>query len=70
MITELDAVCPYCGATNELHKDPTGNATPRPGDVTVCWYCANACVFTDTMRLRPPTSTEINEILAKIREGN
>lgn len=67
MITELDAVCPYCGRVNELHEDVAGNATPQPGDVSVCWACASASIFTADLKLRPATLSEQNAILAEVQ---
>lgn len=34
-------------------SDAQGDATPEPGDITLCLYCAAAMVFQDDMSLKP-----------------
>jgi hypothetical protein len=62
---ERDA-CPFCG--HQLDAVTAGpenpDATPLPGDLTVCIQCAGLLVFDDQMKVRPPTSEEQAEMLA------
>ena len=50
--------CPHCHRTLEAASSTTHVHLPSPGDVTVCAYCAEICVFTDDMKLRKPTCEE------------
>ncbi len=54
--------CPICNHKIDAHSDPYGSAKPKPGDVTVCLYCANVFVFTEALYLRDPAPEEWEEI--------
>lgn len=58
----FDVTCPHCGRTNNFHSDIDGQATPDPGDVSVCWGCRRAGVYADDLSIRKPTVSEQNEI--------
>jgi hypothetical protein len=71
-------VCPYCGAKCDAATitdadKPYGG--PRPGDVSVCGYCAELLIFDGApLALRKPTPEEHDEIgadprLAALRVG-
>lgn len=49
--------CPQCGEEIDAQASLEGPA-PRPGDVSVCAYCAVAMVFTEDSRLRIITLEE------------
>lgn len=38
--------CPCCESTLDAATSVNCNASPRPGDVTVCFYCAAPLEFT------------------------
>ena len=52
--------CLVCG---ELLDGATatddGPDTPRPGDLSVCFYCSNIAVFESDLSLRPATAEEV-----------
>lgn len=52
------APCPYCGSKLDAATDPYGDARPKPGDASVCWYCAGVLVFGDDLAVRLPTDEE------------
>jgi hypothetical protein len=60
-----ECACPTCGtkvndATVVFHG--ASKASPAPGDVTVCIYCAAVSIFDDELCLRRPTPDEQREI--------
>lgn len=54
--------CPACSAVVDAATAMDGSdASPAPGDVTVCLYCARVLIFTaDGLRL--PTFEEIEQL--------
>jgi hypothetical protein len=38
-----------------------GEATPSPGDFTICFYCGHLMLFDDRLHLRDPTDAEVVE---------
>jgi hypothetical protein len=53
------ADCPTCGKKFDIHRSVDGSdATPMPGDFTICAGCAGPAVFTDTLDLRFPVDDE------------
>ena len=50
-----ECACPYCthliDAVSCLAET---TAVPKPGDITVCFYCGAAVVFADGLTLRKP----------------
>ncbi len=56
-----EQVCPYCGAGNDMSTETLRDRKPpKPGDVSVCAYCAGLAVFTEA-GLRLPTAAELEE---------
>jgi hypothetical protein len=59
-----EQICPACGydldAATYAGKE---DLRPRPGDVSICFKCANVLVFDVDMKLREPMSAELLEIL-------
>jgi hypothetical protein len=55
-----EARCPYCDhlvdAASSLDKDFT---PPKPGDLTVCFYCAQELVFDAMLIPRKPAAGEL-----------
>jgi len=58
----FDVTCPHCGRTNNFHSDIDGQATPAPGDMSVCWKCRRVGVYAEDLSIRKPTVSEQNEI--------
>lgn len=61
------APCPTCGKKLDAATCMSSDAQPRPGDYTVCLYCANVLRFRDGMKLAV-LSLEDAEDLARDRE--
>lgn len=49
----------HCLRCRELIDAARGEGRPKPGDFSVCFYCAKLAVFADDMSLREPTAEEI-----------
>ena len=43
--------CPSCGMCCDTATDINGTATPVPGDLSVCFYCADFLMFSEDMAL-------------------
>ena len=59
---ELITVCPHCGYKQDGHAGATPDATPSPGDASICWRCGKFSVYGDDMWLRVPTDEEFDTI--------
>jgi hypothetical protein len=59
-----DNRCPYCGLTNDRASDPTGDAVPKRGDISVCIRCGGVGLFTRSLRVRKPSPAELAEAMA------
>ena len=58
-----DMRCIVCDA--EINAaTPVGEleARPKPGDVSICWYCGNIRIFKEDEELRDATPDELEEI--------
>ena len=56
--------CVKCGKLLDTATDPyKGAELITPGDVSVCLYCANIMIFDENAKLRPPTATELVEVM-------
>ncbi|MCK1670354.1 hypothetical protein [Bradyrhizobium sp. 150] len=55
---------PQCRDCGELLDGATGVGAnrPRPGNVSVCFYCGHISVFADDLSLREPNGEEMREI--------
>lgn len=49
-----------CGADNDAASHH--NATPSPGDVSLCWYCGELTVFNEDLTQHIPSEEEMDEI--------
>lgn len=54
--------CPYCGRECNGALDALGDASPAPGDFSVCLYCRRLACFGDHLQLRCPSLAELEEI--------
>ena len=50
--------CPVCRKKLDA---ASGEGKPRPGDMTVCAYCAELAVFGEDLELRVPNGDEVEE---------
>lgn len=60
---ERQVPCPYCGHGLDGYTGITGDATPEPGDASLCVYCAGLLVFAEDLTPREPTEAELPELL-------
>ena len=51
-------LCPKCGATLDAASGVSGALHPKPGDMSICLYCAAALVYEDAMTSRLMTAEE------------
>lgn len=56
------AKCPVCGRVAEAATDFFKDATPKPGDFTVCCGCSAVLRFTPNMQMRLATLDEIKAL--------
>jgi hypothetical protein len=56
------SACLHCGKINDAALGVDHDASPSPGDVTVCFYCGHIMVFGDDLLMRNPTDAEIHDI--------
>lgn len=70
--------CPKCGVSLDAATDASGgDAEPRPGDVTICFYCQSVLEFTEEMEfekinikdLQPEVQDVIVMMLAQLQEA-
>jgi len=54
--------CTTCGKDLDAATDPTGDARPKVGDVSICVYCATLNVYDNDLRFRKPSEAELKEI--------
>jgi hypothetical protein len=51
--------CPTCGTRLDAAMNLTGARAVRPGDLTVCGYCAAVLIFNDQRRLSRPAPGQL-----------
>jgi len=54
--------CPSCGYPLDAASDIQGDATPSPGDLSMCIRCTSFLTFKDDLTLRLMTLEEIAEL--------
>jgi hypothetical protein len=54
--------CPHCGSMVDTSACFFEEKAPKPGNVTICFYCHDIAVYTRKMNLRLPTERELYEI--------
>lgn len=63
--------CPCCSAKLDGFTDPISDASPSPGDVTICFYCGGCLRFIDNLQLAicidPPK--EIRPLLTELQRA-
>lgn len=45
--------CPHCKEILDGFTDPSGKNVPKPGDISICAYCAEVLEFDSEMKLIP-----------------
>jgi hypothetical protein len=62
--------CPACGeeldGATEVTND--GRAVPRPGDLSMCWYCGAILTFDDDTMLRLATDADMTNLPPGVAE--
>lgn len=58
------ATCPHCSATLSGHMAVSADARPKPGDVSICAYCAEINQYDDTGQLVIPSPELLLELSA------
>lgn len=64
--------CPWCGALLDCATPLQPGSAPKPGDFTLCIYCATALRFTDDLsvrRLLPEDSTDFEQVRAGVEKA-
>ena len=56
-----DCACVNCGRVVDAATSVGSEASPDPGDVTICLYCGHLMAFTDALTLRDLNDQEIIE---------
>lgn len=54
--------CPQCGSPNNSHSGPRPGVRPTAGDVSVCFYCGQMCIYIDETHMRPATAAEERQL--------
>lgn len=54
----IRAVCPNCDKHLDRSTGAGHGQAPKPGDLSICYYCAVLSVFTDELGLRRVTLEE------------
>jgi predicted Zn-ribbon and HTH transcriptional regulator len=60
--------CPACGNKINAASSPFGDASPEPGDITICAYCRKVLTFGEAMDLRLATDDEIKEVEKELNQ--
>jgi hypothetical protein len=57
--------CAGCGAPNTGAAPDHGlDVSPKPGHISICFYCGHYSVFDENLKLRAPTEAEMLEIIS------
>jgi hypothetical protein len=56
--------CPYCDGLLDAASAFESSAKPKPGNLTVCIYCAKVVVFAEGLGLRRPEPGELEAAYA------
>ena len=55
--------CPYCGKKLDRCSSVQDRATPKPGDLTLCFGCSLLMAFDAELRVRPLNAQELERLL-------
>lgn len=59
---ENEPICPVCNEILDGYTSVSKDASPEPGDVTICCVCAQVLEFTDDMQLILASEDSIEKI--------
>lgn len=54
--------CPRCGVQNDMVTPVGRNDHPKPGDFSICYYCACLLQFDENLKLIALTEKELIEL--------
>jgi len=57
-------VCPYCGKPSNMSTSVNGDASPSPGDISVCFYCGEIGKYNSNLNTEKISPFEM-QILVK-----
>jgi hypothetical protein len=56
---KVECPCPGCGEFQDgCTAIQPGCPPPEPGNISICWKCAEICIFTEIQTLRKVTKEE------------
>ena len=56
--------CPHCSESLSAVAHPDMEAVPRPGDLSICVYCACPLRFTETLGIERLTEEDVKKLPA------
>ena len=61
-----EVACPFCGHLLDMAmcSPSTPEATPSPGDLSLCINCGGLTIFTEDMGMRVPTDAEMAQAMS------
>jgi hypothetical protein len=59
--------CLNCGKVTDAASSVGTEATPEPGDISICLYCGHIMAFTDALTMRELNDEEIVRIAGDLR---
>lgn len=59
--------CPVCLSAADAASDLRGDAQPKPGDITVCLYCASILEFDEEMRPQRSSASKLAALNPRMR---
>jgi hypothetical protein len=65
--TNVESRCPACQRTLDAATDILGQATPEPGDLSVCVYCSVVLTFNTDLTLRSLRQAEFDALSEELR---
>lgn len=54
--------CPSCGKSNNSTTGINSQEQPKPGDVSICFYCAFVSVFDENLKLTPISKQQLESL--------
>lgn len=48
--------CPYCDSKVDGATEISGDKAPKPGDVSICFYCIQFLVFDENLGVKKPSA--------------
>lgn len=54
-------LCPHCGVELNATTNINDEAPPRPGDLSICFYCAGFLIFSDKLALEKLSHEQLED---------